>query len=247
MIDAAGSMQTVVAIIAPSNKRVVAITATICVAILRYNMLMPKKPAPPAKLKPINRWVVDAMEFANLSQAELSRQLHARNLIGDDRSVANKISLGKREVSANEAIAIAEITKFPPLNEAVQSSLLQVPHLSWVSAGAMMKHEFADETIGTIEIGGLPDGDWIALTVTGDSMDRISPPDSIIFVNRNDKRLAPNACYIIDDGEGSATYKRYRPGPMRFEPVSTNKDLEPLFPDNEPTVIGRVGLSMIKM
>lgn len=208
---------------------------------------MPPKPKPPTNLKQINRWVVDAMAYANMSQAELSRHLHARRLIGDDRSVANKIALGKRDVSADEAIAIAEITGFPPLNEEGGTAAIVVPHISWISAGAMMSEDVSDEAIGTIEVAGLPPGDWFALTVRGGSMDRISPPDSIIFVNRRDKQLVANACYVIDDGEGMATYKRFRPGPMRFEPVSTDPSYEPLFPDNEPTIVGRVGLSMIRM
>lgn len=130
--------------------------------------------------------------------------------------------------------------------EGQPGSDLIVPHLSWVSAGTMTRDDIADEAIGTIEVAGLPPGDWFALTVHGTSMDRISPPESIIFVNRKDKQLVANACYIIDDGEGNATYKRYRPNPMRFEPVSTEQH-DTLFPDNEPTVIGRVGLSMIRM
>lgn len=182
-----------------------------------------------------------------MSQAELSRQLHARKLIGDDRSVANKIALGKRDVSADEAIAIAEITGYPPLNDEGGATAIVVPHLSWISAGAMTRDDVADEAIGSIEVTGLPRGDWFALTVQGTSMDRISPPDSIILVNRKDKHLVANACYIIDDGEGNATYKRYRPNPMRFEPVSTDERHETLFPDNEPTIVGRVGLSMIRM
>lgn len=116
-----------------------------------------------------------------------------------------------------------------------------VPHISWISAGSMMRDDVADEALGTLRVNDLPPGDWIALTVRGDSMDRISPPDSVIFVNRRDKALVPNALYVIDDGEGNATYKRYRPGPpMRFEPVSTNTELEPIFPEQEPTIVGRV-------
>ncbi|MCF1502947.1 LexA family transcriptional regulator [Afifella sp. H1R] len=123
-----------------------------------------------------------------------------------------------------------------------------VPLLSWVSAGQMMRDDVADDTLGTVDGAGLPRGDWIALRVEGDSMDRISPPESIIFVNRNDHQLVPNALYVIDDGEGNATYKRYRPGPpKRFEAVSVNTEHEPIFFDNDPKVIGRVRRSMIDM
>lgn len=133
------------------------------------------------------------------------------------------------------------------LPEPMVSEALEVPLLSWVSAGAMMREDVADEALGHIKIANLPAGDWIALEVRGDSMDRISPPQSIIAVNRRDKHLVANACYVIGDGEGNATYKRFRPNPMRFEPVSTNPKHETLFPDNEPVIVGRVKRSMIDM
>lgn len=132
-------------------------------------------------------------------------------------------------------------------NEASHS----VPLISWVSAGAFGEadavHDFEDAT--RVTATDLPDGDWVALRVTGDSMDRISPPDSIILVNRRDKKLVANACYILQDGEGSATYKRYRPSPDRFEPVSTNTAHEPLFPDqgNMPAIFGRVGRTLLSL
>lgn len=121
-----------------------------------------------------------------------------------------------------------------------------VPVLAMVSAGSLMRDDVRDEAIGTIRMSDLGAGDWIALRVHGNSMDRISPPESIIFVNRRDKRLVPNALYVIADEEGNASYKRYRPGPPpRFEPVSTDPNLEPLFPQHEPVIIGRVRRSVL--
>lgn len=136
----------------------------------------------------------------------------------------------------------------PPEHPITNSAPLSVPLLSWVSAGRMSFPDVADETIGTVEEGGLdPEGDWIALKVVGDSMDRISPPESIIFVDRNDKVLVPNACYVISNGDGEATYKRFRSNPMRFEPVSTNPSHEPIYPAREPLIVGRVKKSTIQM
>lgn len=127
-------------------------------------------------------------------------------------------------------------------------SMHSVSLVSWVSAGALTGNIASDDILGTVETETLPPGDWIALKVTGDSMDLISPPDSVIFVNRRDKQLVPNGLYVIDDGEGSTTYKRYRPGPPpRFEPVSTRKGIDPIFFDNEPTVVGRVRRSVLEM
>ena len=125
---------------------------------------------------------------------------------------------------------------------------LSVPYLAWVSAGAMIRDDIADEALGLIRVADLPaSGDWIALKVSGDSMNRISPPDSIIFVDRSDRNLVPNGCYVISDVEGNATYKRYRSSPVRFEPVSSNPRHEPIFPDNDPIVVGRVRRSILNM
>ena len=73
--------------------------------------------------------------------------------------------------------------------------------------------------------------------------------DDVSFLpfNRSDRNLVPNGCYVISDVEGNATYKRYRSGPMRFEPVSTNPQHEPIFPDNDPIIVGRVRRSIINM
>lgn len=125
-----------------------------------------------------------------------------------------------------------------------------IPLISWVQAGELRTpDQVLDITDAKlVPMAGLPaSGDWFALQVQGDSMDRISPPDSIIAVNRRDRRLVSNACYVIGDGEGGATYKRFRSDPMRFEPVSVNPAHEALFPDQEPTIIGRVKRTILDM
>lgn len=125
---------------------------------------------------------------------------------------------------------------------------VEVPIVTWVSAGKLTPIDPSNDMIGTIRVGALdPRGDWIALEVEGDSMDRISPPSSIILVDRRDKRLVPNACYVIADGDNQVTYKRFRPNPNRFEPVSTNPAHEPLFYDHEPAIIGRVKKTILDM
>lgn len=129
---------------------------------------------------------------------------------------------------------------------------ITAPLLTMVSAGQLATLDYIPEMAEAKRVAGPdldPAGDWIALQVAGDSMDRISPPDSIIFVNRRDRALVPNGCYVFSDGEGGATYKRWRPSPNRLEPVSTNPDHEPIFmaDGQEPAVIGRVRRSVLEM
>jgi SOS-response transcriptional repressor LexA len=132
------------------------------------------------------------------------------------------------------------------------SQVMTVPLISWVSAGEFGEIIASDgiQDVPHVATFGLPpNGEWVAFTVEGDSMDRISPPESIIFVDMRDKALVPNACYIVSDDEGALTYKRYRPDPDRFEPVSVNSEYEPIFVSSgsEPVIIGRVRRSLLSM
>jgi SOS-response transcriptional repressor LexA len=126
-----------------------------------------------------------------------------------------------------------------------------IPRISWVNAGSFGVADSVDalDDHPKIEVAGLPPGEYVALDVVGDSMDRISPPGSIVIVDRSDRRLVHNACYVVQDGEGGATYKRYRQSPIRFEPVSNNPEHEPLYPENDnlPTIFGRVVRSTIDL
>lgn len=125
---------------------------------------------------------------------------------------------------------------------------LVVPIVTWVSAGRPSVSDGQD-IIGEIRVSDLnPNGEWIALKVEGDSMDRISPPHSIILVDTKDTKLINNGCYIIDIGDGEITYKRYRSGPQRFEPVSVDQERhQTLYFKDPPRVIGRVKRSILEM
>lgn len=132
-----------------------------------------------------------------------------------------------------------------------EEGAMRVPKISMINAGSFQMCDAVSqlEDMDTIEVTNLKPGEWYALEVVGDSMDRISPPGSIVIVNRQDKNLVPNACYIIRDEEEGATYKRYRSNPDRFEPVSSNPEHEPLFPDggNMPEIFGRVHRSILDL
>lgn len=170
------------------------------------------------------------------------------------RNIQRAVEAGREGVSTTTLLSLAPVLETSAawlLDGSGESSRIRVPLISWVSAGQFAQSEAVMETddFPTIEIAGLPDGDWSALEVIGDSMDRISPPGSTIVVNRRNKRLTHNACYVASDGEGGATYKRFRQSPARLEPVSTNPIHEPIFlPDNySPNVFGRVCRSFIDM
>lgn len=128
-------------------------------------------------------------------------------------------------------------------------AIRQMPMISTVAAGqladpsAPIEGEFI-----TLEIGGLPAGDYFATTVEGDSMDRISPPGSIIVVDRSDRDLLPGRRYVFAR-RGKTTFKRYERDPVpRLVPESTNPSHDQIFPrsDEEWDVVGRVRMTMLR-
>lgn len=126
---------------------------------------------------------------------------------------------------------------------------VDVPLISWVSAGSLTDQDGIGDlsNFPVVTAIDLPDGDWIALRVEGNSMNKISPPDSVIFANRRDKRLVPNACYVVADENGAATYKRYRPNlDPPFQPASYD-DVPPPELSGAITIVGRVRRSIIDL
>jgi SOS-response transcriptional repressor LexA len=129
------------------------------------------------------------------------------------------------------------------------AATVDVPVISWISAGELGSQDTVVNLSDypTIPTTDLEQGEWIALRVDGPSMNKISPPDSIIFVNLRDKRLVTNGCYVIADESGQATYKRYRPNENPpFQPASYMK-IPPPELEGAITIIGRVKRSMIDM
>lgn len=168
----------------------------------------------------------------------------------DQRRMAEQLAAQRIAVARANAQARlqSKSTGADPSKYSDKPQLIDVPLVSWVSAGKMSFPDVSEDMVEILRVSDLePAADWIALRVVGDSMDRISPPESIIFVDRSDKVLVPNACYVISNGDGEATYKRFRSNPMRFEPVSTNPAHEPIYPTREPLIVGRVKKSTIEM
>lgn len=105
--------------------------------------------------------------------------------------------------------------------------VVSVPLISWVSAGGLRRQEgvTSAEIDRYVPVANLPKGDWIALTVAGDSMNRIAPEGAIIIVNHSEDTLVNDRFYVFALETGEATFKRWRatPEPM-LQPYSTNLD-----------------------
>ena len=187
----------------------------------------------------------DMREQASITLEELS------DSVGISVSQLSRFESGDREPRVSELLRIAARLRVPwqEFVETGTTGWSAVPLISFVSAGQLttvsQAEVFADAEY--VQAAGLPPGDWFALRVRGSSMDRISPPDSVIFVNRKERRLVPNGCFIISDPEEGSTYKRYRPDPLRFEPVTFTEGHKTIFPDHEPEIIGRVRKTVLDL
>ena len=178
------------------------------------------------------------MARAGWTQAELALQL------GVTQPTVSRWLKGS-EPSASQQERIKQLLNANGLSESAggQRSVIRVPIVSWVSAGEMDGTEpiTSDQIDEWVSVAGLPDGDWMALRVKGDSMDKIAPPGSILVVNRNDKTLVSKKFYVFSiNGDRDATFKRFLANPKRLQPYSTNSDHETMILGNHFSVVGRV-------
>lgn len=82
--------------------------------------------------------------------------------------------------------------------------------------------------------------DSFVVIVEGDSMNLVAREGEGIIVDPRDMDLLPGRYYVIRNGEGETTFKRYMENPARLEPCSSNPDHKPIYPGRETfTVIGR--------
>jgi len=134
--------------------------------------------------------------------------------------------------------------------KAERRSVQDVPVIGWVQAGQFTDISAQDlGELETVTADGLGAGKWFATDVHGDSMDRVSPEGSRIFVNSSDKKLVRGGYYIFSM-RGETTYKRYYDDPVeRLEPYSTNPVNRAIFPTRAHpwVVVGRVYRSVIDL
>lgn len=173
--------------------------------------------------------------------ARVNRELNVNTVISHEN--------GNRQISRKAAEKYAKAYNVDPgwllygSQPEVERSNFDVPLLSMVSASNLRDQPTvgASDVIRHITVGELPKGDWVALQVDGDSMDRIAPNGSIILIDRSDDRLLDGKYYVFVLDGGEATFKRYRRNPQRLQPFSTNPDHMSIPADREDLyVFGRV-------
>jgi SOS-response transcriptional repressor LexA len=129
--------------------------------------------------------------------------------------------------------------------------VVHVPLLGKIQAGKLRNSlsQVLKEEWPTLSFSGLGRGEFFALRVEGDSMDRISPEGSIIVVNGLEKNLMSGRCYIFEH-RGEMTFKMWQgDAPAHLAPYSTNPANKPIFPKKKSDfeVIGRVKRTVLDL
>jgi SOS-response transcriptional repressor LexA len=130
------------------------------------------------------------------------------------------------------------------------ADVASVPLLSWVSAGKLADahSQIPVEDVPLLAFADLGRGDFFALRVSGDSMDRVSPDGSVIVVNRAERNLVAGRAYVFAV-RGETTYKLWHADPVYLAPYSTNPSNQPIFlkKRRDLYVIGRVRRTVLDL
>lgn len=118
-----------------------------------------------------------------------------------------------------------------------QTGLRAIPILGEIAGGNWREAIEDPQGVAPVpdDVGG---PNTFGLRVTGDSMDKIAPEDSIVAVDPDDLDLHERKVYAVANDAGFTTFKRFFLSPARLEPCSTN-------PEHEPILIGRHPLHLI--
>lgn len=181
--------------------------------------------------------------------AELVRRLDDREVTG--KSIADLLRIaparvtemkkGTRRIQQDEMAVLAELFGMGfPETDSDNSSIVYVPVIGMAAAGAW--REAITFPSYVVQMIRRPDcNQAFGVEVHGDSMDTILPERSWAVIDPDQKRLMERKVYLISNGNGEATIKRFRDNPARFEPASNNPEHKPIYVgEHEITVIGRV-------
>ncbi|MGJ5075474.1 XRE family transcriptional regulator [Bradyrhizobium oligotrophicum] len=110
--------------------------------------------------------------------------------------------------------------------------------------------EIGTDALPAVLATNLPRGEFVALTVQDDAMDRISPEGSVIIVNKTDRTLEVGKPFLFHY-RGKIVLRIWRNDPPRLQPHSTNPTHEPIYLKNkreaDSMVVGRVVRSTIDL
>lgn len=210
------------------------------------------------------RWFADQMvglghgakgkiaEALGLSRDAISRIINFKGQ-GEVRNVKpQELAAAARyfkDLPPSMRAAAKETTEVP---DSRSKELVRIPLLDRVAAGKLKApvSQVAIQDVPLLAFADLGKGDFFALQVEGDSMDRIAPDGAVIVVDQSDRTLVSGKPYVLSD-RGAVSFKIWRPNPPRFAPLSTNPSHEPIFCKSkdaaEKMVVGRVKRAVVDL
>ncbi|BAQ67232.1 phage repressor protein [Rhodovulum sulfidophilum] len=166
---------------------------------------------------PLNEWLIQALDHSGLSQSALAELLDARVQKKIDRSIINKMTLGKRTISAEEMLLISEITGFDLPSDTARIATIAIA--GKVGAGARVP------VFDTYEKGdgpqvecppGLSPHNIVAVEIEGDSMEPVYSAGDLLFYTRWSDGSVPSEAVgkrcVCECEEGLGWVKVVRPG-----------------------------------
>lgn len=177
-------------------------------------------------LEELRRWVI----AGRVSQKEIATELE----IAPAR--VSEMLNGRRKVQQRE---MPILVRYFGMDEAPHPSIRKAKRIGLVPAGSL--REALAEATGTIDVpGSLPKGVF-ALHVDGESMNKLAPYGCDVIVDPDDKSLFANDLYVVGNGQGEVTFKRFVPDPARLVPMSDDPTHTDIPLGAEPiNIIGRV-------
>lgn len=147
------------------------------------------------------------------------RSVDLANLLGINPTGVSKAFAGKRRFSAEEMDKIRQW-----LGDEAPAPGTSVGTIAVV--GSITASGFANAASRPIGRMHKPDPSIpdhaLALDVEGDSMDLFVPDGGRIIYDPEDRSLWPRRFYVVQNGDGETTFKRFFADPARLEPCSSN-------------------------
>lgn len=164
-------------------------------------------------------------------------------LLNIPRSRVTEMRNRKRRVQQQEMPILVEFLKMGEAAAVLPEGAIPVtgiPHLGEVPAGPWREAIKSSSRYIPAPQPGMPDSAY-ALTVTGNSMDKVAHDGATIIIDPEDRDLFDRWFYVIRNGDGEVTFKQYRENPARLVPCS-NDPAHQVIPvaSREYEVIGRV-------
>lgn len=179
-----------------------------------------------------------------LRKAKGMTQEQLAEKVGVHFTTIAKIERAERGLSVDMLAALARALGVAPIEIIGEGGgnglppMRMVPLLGRIAAGNW--REAINDPDGSIPVPGAGENAF-ALRPDGDSMNLLVGDNAIIVIDPDDMELRDGSVYAMLNGDGESTFKRFRTGPMRLEPVSSNPEHKPILLGQEPfTVIGRV-------